>query len=325
MSQSSQINPQVSVIVPSYNTAGLIATALDSVLQQSFGDFEIIVVNDGSPDTPELEKVLEPYQSKIIYVRQSNKRAGGARNTALGRSRGEFMAFLDSDDSWLPDHLAAQMQMFKDDPSLDLVYSNCVLVGNGRASEEFMAQCPSDGMADFSALVVERCQIPISSVVARKKIFERAGLFDESLARCDDYDMWLRAAFLGAKIGYSRMVQARLSTGRPGSLGASSVKMNEAYLNILQKAEQILPLNTQQREMVQARANQIRGQYLLERGKLSLREGKFDDARNLLSEANAILRRNKIRLVLLGLSIAPSATSKFTSFLERSLREQRRD
>lgn len=322
MPQTSDANPQVTVIMPSYNTADLIATALDSVLQQTFRHFEVIVVNDGSPDTTQLEKVLEPYLDKITYIKQPNKRAGGARNTAIVRARGEFLAFLDSDDSWFPEHLASQMQMFKNDPSLDLVYSNCVLVADGKSFEEFMVRCPSRGPADFSALVVERCQIPISSVMARREIFEKAGLFDESLPRCDDYDMWLRASFYGATIGYSRKVQARLSTGRPGSLGVSSVKMNEAYLNILQKVEKTLPLGPEQCMLVRGRAREIRGLYLLEQGKLALRENRFEEAKKLLAEANAILRRTKINLVLLGLSLAPASTGKLTSFFERTVIER---
>src|SRR5215472_371797 len=108
-STNSQSTPRISVIMPSYNTAHLIGGSLDSVFQQTFTDFEVVLVNDGSPDTPQLEKVLSPYLSsypeKLIYIRQENKRCAGARNTAIGRARGEFLAFLDSDDSWTPDHL----------------------------------------------------------------------------------------------------------------------------------------------------------------------------------------------------------------------------
>src|SRR5215471_12596309 len=96
-------NPRVSIIIPAYNTASLIAPCLDSVFSQTFRDFEAIVVNDGSPDTPELEQALQPYRDKIIYIVQPNRRAAGARNTAIGTARGELLAFLDSDVSWLPD------------------------------------------------------------------------------------------------------------------------------------------------------------------------------------------------------------------------------
>src|SRR5713101_6185988 len=91
--------PILSIIIPAFNTADTISGCLDSVFAQSYGDFEAIVINDGSPDTPHLEEVLQPYLSRIIYVNQENKRAAGARNTAIRRARGEFLAFLDSDDT----------------------------------------------------------------------------------------------------------------------------------------------------------------------------------------------------------------------------------
>src|ERR1039458_9453464 len=130
--------PKISVIMPAYNTAKLIAASLDSVLQQSFQDFEIILVNDGSPDTAALEEVLAPYLEKIIYIKQENKRAAGARNTAMRQARGEFLAFLDSDDIWLPDHLGSQMKLFTEDPMLGLVYSNCLAFAYPTRTDTFM-------------------------------------------------------------------------------------------------------------------------------------------------------------------------------------------
>jgi len=309
--------PKVSVIMPAYKTAHLIAAALDSALRQSFRDMEIVVVNDGSPDTLELEKALIPYQDKIVYIKQENKRAAGARNTAIRRAAGEFLAFLDSDDTWLPDHLALQMQQFAQDPTLDLVYCNCLALGDPSRPHPWMDRCPSYGPATFAALAVERCQIPISTVVVRKSALVKAGLFDETLLRCDDYDMWLRAAFHGAKIGYSRTIQAHVNDGRPGSLGASNAKMIEAYWMILDKALRTLPLSPQDRDIVQKRAAEIRARYLIEEGKVHLREGRFDQARALLAEGNAHLRNRKVSLVLIGLAIAPRSTVRIVSFVTR--------
>src|ERR1700733_4802273 len=228
--------PKVSVIIPSYKTAHFISACLDSVFAQTYQDFEAIVVNDGSPDTAELEKVLAPYlerhSDRIVYLKQENKRAAGARNNAIRNARGEFVAFLDSDDTWMPDHLASQMKLFADDPSLDLVYCDGILMLDA-GERKFMDKNPSSGEATFEALIVERCQIPISTVVARKRTIVDAGLFDETLPRCDDYDMWVRSAFIGAKIGYTRKLGARFFVGRPGSLSQSKARMIEGYWNIL--------------------------------------------------------------------------------------------
>jgi glycosyltransferase involved in cell wall biosynthesis len=308
--------PKVSIIMPAYNTAHLIERALESVFHQTFREFELVVVNDGSPDTAELERVLGPYRQQIVYIKQENKRAAGARNTAIRQTKAEFLAFLDSDDTWTPDHLDSQMRLFEQDPALDLVYSNGILETPGGA-RNFMEFCPSSGPATFDALVVERCQIPVSTVVARKRALEKAGLFDEGLARCDDYDMWLRSAFWGAKIGYSRKVGARFSGIRPGALGASSVKMMEAYWKILEKAIQTLPLDGNQRKLVSQRALEVRAYYLWAEGKIHLQEGRLQEAMESFSESNVQLQKVKISLLLLGLKIAPGATRGLAAFVSR--------
>jgi hypothetical protein len=179
-----------------------------------------------------------------------------------------------------------------------------------------MQLCPSHGTADFEALVTERCQISVSTVVVRKTAIVRAGSFDESLPRCDDYDMWLRTAFHGAKISYTKKVQARLNGGRPGSLGASRVRMAEAYLNILEKTMKSLPLSHSQRTVVQNRATEVRAHYYLEEGKYRMQQREFDQAKSFLREANLYFRRSKVSLVLLGLSIAPKTTSRLASLME---------
>ena len=128
--------------------------ALDSVFQQIFQDFEVVLVNDGSPDTPELERVLAPFLEKhsdqMVDSRQ-NKRCAGARNTAIGRARGEFLAFLDSDDAWLPDHLSAQMQLLKQYPTRDLVYANGLRIGDPTRQIELMAFCTLSWSRGFSS------------------------------------------------------------------------------------------------------------------------------------------------------------------------------
>src|ERR1700730_1568273 len=98
--------PTVSVIIPAYNTALYIVETLDSVFAQTFRDFEVILINDGSPDTDKLEQVIEPYRERIVYLKQKNGGPSAARNAGIGWSRGEYIAFLDSDDSWLPQYLS---------------------------------------------------------------------------------------------------------------------------------------------------------------------------------------------------------------------------
>src|ERR1044071_9453875 len=102
-------SPLVSVIVPAYDVAEFIAEALDSVLAQTFDDYEIIVINDGSPDTKDLERALAPYLSRIVYIKQENRGVSAARNTGIKAARGSLIAFLDADDTWLPNYLEVQV------------------------------------------------------------------------------------------------------------------------------------------------------------------------------------------------------------------------
>lgn len=303
--------------MPTYNTAHLIAASLESVFAQTFQDIEIIVVNDGSPDTAELERALRPYRDRIIYIRQDNKRAAGARNAAIRQARGHLMAFLDSDDLWFPDHLASQVKLFEESPDLDLVYCDCFNWADPGSQETFMERCPSRGHAGFDSLVEERCQIPVSTVVARKSIIEKAGFFDENLVRCDDYDMWLRVAFHGGRIGYSRKVQARLNQGRANSLGVVSTRMLETDGIILEKLDRELPLTDQERRCIRKRVVEIRGQYLLEEAKLQLDQGNFQKAKDLLAEANVHSRRFLLRWIQFSLGLAPNLSGKLINFARR--------
>src|SRR5512132_4544704 len=95
---------KVSIIIPAYNVASFIGETLDSVWAQSFTDYEVIVINDGSPDTEEMERVLAPYLDRIVYLKQENQGAGAARNAGLRAARGNYIAFLDGDDVWYPTH-----------------------------------------------------------------------------------------------------------------------------------------------------------------------------------------------------------------------------
>src|SRR5262249_22113459 len=138
--------PAVSVIIPAYRASADIAVALDSVFAQTFPHHETIVVNDGSPDTPELEKALEPYRERIHYIVQPNLGAGAARNTGIRASKGRFLAFLDADDRWTPDFLERQLAYFDTHATSDLVYSDALLSGESiLAGRRFMDTAPSEG------------------------------------------------------------------------------------------------------------------------------------------------------------------------------------
>jgi GT2 family glycosyltransferase len=231
---------------------------------------------------------------------------------------------LDSDNIWFPDHLAAQMTLFEQNPELDLVYSDAFAWSDPRMPETFMDLCPSYGQATFTSLAVQQCQIPVSTVVARKKVIESAGLFDETLLQCDDFDMWLRVAFYGAEIGYTRKAQARLDRCRTGCLSASKVRMKETYCTILEKSDRALPLSQSQRACIRQRSAEIRVRYLLEEGKLELDAGHFREARELFAEANVQLRRSLLNIVQVALRVAPRLTRHAISLIQSTRKLMRR-
>lgn len=302
--------PKVSVIMPSYNTAGLIAEALDSVLAQEYRDFEVIVINDGSPDTADLERVLAPYRQRIVYLKQENRRASGARNNGIQHARGEYLAFLDSDDIWTPRYLQIQMQHLDADPSLDMIYCDCLIIGEGpQAGRTHMHFCPSHGPASFEGILTERCQAPISATIVRRSALIRAGLFDERLPMCDDYEMWLRLAYHGGRIAYHPGVLSRIRIGRPNSLSTSNLRMLAALETILSNVLADWKLSPEQRELVSGKLKETQALSALERGKQCLRSGDFEQARLQFERANDQLCRGKLQLTLLGLRVAPGLTA----------------
>jgi glycosyltransferase involved in cell wall biosynthesis len=280
------------------------------VFAQDYTDFEVIVINDGSPDTPELERVLEPYRDRIVYLKQENRRACGARNNGINHARGEYVAFLDSDDSWMPTYLRTQLGHLQKNPSLDMIYCDCLIYGGGpQTGKTFMQTCPSRGPVNFETLLLEQCQVPISGTIVRRRLLIDAGGFDERLAMCDDYEMWLRLAHRGSRIAYHPSVLARLRIGRPNSLSASDARMLAAFLTILSNVKTGWDLSKEQKILLTKKFDQARALLDLERGKEFLKQNDYNQARTLLEQANGQLRRGKLKLTLFGLRVAPGLTA----------------
>ncbi len=139
--------PQVSVIVPAYRVTAYIKEAVDSVLAQTFEDFEIIVVNDGCPDTEALERVLEPYRSRISYLKlEKNVGLASARNAGILASKSQYIALLDADDLLEPKYLEVQLRILEADPTIDILYCDGRIFGDSPAAgRTTMELNPSEG------------------------------------------------------------------------------------------------------------------------------------------------------------------------------------
>lgn len=295
--------PAVSVIVPAYNAARFIGDTLASVFAQTFGDFELIVVNDGSPDTRELESALAPYLGRVVYLKQENRGAGGARNHALREARAPLVAFLDADDQWLPTHLEEQLA-FLNENDHDLVYADAEIFGEPPfAGRTFTATAPSEGEVNFESLISGRCNVITSGVVARKQLVFEAGLFDERLRNAEDFDLWIRMVRAGARAAYQRKVLLRYRH-HAGSLSGDAANRIARELIVLEKIE-AYDLTSEEREEVLKAKEKIRANIALLSGKRLLARGRFAEAREAFERANAAHKSWKLRAVVLALRVAP--------------------
>jgi glycosyltransferase involved in cell wall biosynthesis len=295
--------PTVSVIIPAYNTAPYIAETLASVFAQTVSDYEVIVINDGSPDTPELERALAPFRSRIRYIVQENRGLSAARNAGIAVARGDLIALLDSDDIWEPEYLAHQLAVLRAG-ELAVVYPNATIFGESRrAGRLFMDLHPSSGEVTFESLVTQKCNVMVS-VLARRDVLVAAGLFDESLRSSEDFDMWLRVVQGGWRIGYHRrpLVGSRI---RRSSLSANSVSMCQHIVRVLDKTVRDMTLTPAQLALVADRRAYFAALLKFHEGKRAFFAGDHKHAVQALTDANAHLRRRKIAMALLLVRIMP--------------------
>ncbi|MDQ3686916.1 MAG: glycosyltransferase family 2 protein [Acidobacteriota bacterium] len=306
--------PAVSVIIPAYNAAAFIGETLASVFAQTFTDYEVVVVNDGSPDTPELEKVIAPWRDRINYIVQENRGLSGARNTGLRHARGEFVALLDSDDLWEPNYLRMQTGLLEADPTIDVLYCDATLFGDERAGKKFMDASPSAGEVTLKRLISQECNVMVS-VTARRSAIIEAGMFDESLRSSEDFDLWLRIAHRGGRIAYHREALVRYRC-RPGSLSADVVWMCQHILRVLGKVEK-MQLDEGERAALEKQQTYYQGLLRLNEGKRLFLAGDTEGAVERLKEANEHLRRHKLAAALFMLGWAPGVLRGLYAFRDR--------
>jgi glycosyltransferase involved in cell wall biosynthesis len=297
--------PLVSVIIPAYGASAYIAAALESVFQQTFSSYEVVVINDGSPDTPALEAALQPYLSRLRYFRQQNRGPSAARNLGIGEARGRYVAMLDSDDLWLPHHLARQVDYLTGDAELGLIYSNSMQFRDREVVGTAFETVPQTKPVTLESLLAEHCTVNTSSVVVSRDALLKAGLFDESLNRCEDFDLWLRLAGQGVQMTYDSDVQVfhRLGHG----LSSNRERMKRARAEVYRKAVATLSLNAMQQKIVAAKLKELEIEIEVEVAKEHLEAGRFREARFAVQRANSLVRapKLKLRLAEAGLRFCP--------------------
>jgi glycosyltransferase involved in cell wall biosynthesis len=300
--------PKVSVVIPAFNASRFIGETLETVFGQIFTDYEVIVVNDGSPDTEELERVLQPYRERLRYFKQENLGASAARNAGLQAARGEFAAFLDADDLWMPNYLNQQLRYLREH-GYDFVCANAMIFGDSTDAGQtymgaLMSGAPPAGEATFLELLgAQRCLITSGVLVRRALVFE-VGLFDEALRNAQDYDLWLRLARHKTRLAYHPEVLLSYRVRRDG-LSGDDINIHHRDLLVFDKIERSYEFAPEERVEAFAVIRSRRASLEFEIGKLHLLKGDYALARGSFTNASGFGGGWKPRAALLFSRAAP--------------------
>jgi len=299
--------PAVSVIIPAYRVTAYISETIDSVLAQNFADYEVIVVNDGCPDSDALEHVLRPYLGRIVYLRKENGGPSSARNAGMRMARAPLVTLLDGDDLLLPDYLRVQTTFLEAHAETDVVYCNGLVFGDSDyAGRKVMDFSPSRGPVTFESLVSCRCSV-MTTVLARKQALLGVGGFDEGLRRAEDFDLWVRLVHAGGRIAYHETPLFRYRR-RPSSLSTDEVAMRQSALEVLEKLGRTLTLSAAEQTALARAAESFRTDVVYFRMTQALHRHDAPTARSALRELQKV--RWKLKYALLGVALlcAPGLT-----------------
>lgn len=268
--------PSVSIIVPAYNQSRYLGDAIRSALAQTSADLEVIVVDDGSTD--ETAAVCRTFTDpRVRYVWQENRGLSAARNTGIREARGAFLSFLDSDDQFVPEKLELLLAAFERDAGIGLVAGQAVLIDSqGRLLGEVFER----GFPDDPTDLLLGNPLHVGSVLLRREWQERVGLFDEALRSYEDWDMWLRLALAGCRMGWVAK-PVSLYRFHLDQMTRIGTQMTVASFSVLDKTftDPSLP------ERWRARRNEAYGRGFLRAAAQAYTGRDFDRAREFMREA----------------------------------------
>ncbi|MDP3288209.1 MAG: glycosyltransferase family A protein [Methyloversatilis sp.] len=229
--------PHISVVIPAYNAAWCVARAIDSVLSQTWHDYEVIVINDGSTD--ETAAVLSGYRDRINVLTQKNAGLSAARNAGIAAARGEWIAFLDADDWWLPAKLDAQVELVRTCPNIGFCSTAALIVSPEGKTLERWDDAGANGEILRNIFVTNATVAGSgSAVMARRSLFDQIGGFDTALRSLEDIDMWMR---LAAVARYACVREPMTCIVRsPGSMSRNREVMRSSAVNVMTKNRDLL-------------------------------------------------------------------------------------
>jgi glycosyltransferase involved in cell wall biosynthesis len=228
--------PRFDVIIPAYNTAKYLPTAIESVAAQTFEDWRILLVDDGSTDNT--AEVIAPFLdrlgSRISYIKQANRGLPAARNTAIRASNSEFLALLDADDVWTPCRLSETLKVFEERPLAGLAYGQVTVIDQeGRNLRTFEGN-PRHAEGRIATHIYTReLTLSCPTMSFRRKCIDEVGYFDETMRAAEDRDLWLRIA-LRHEVAFVPKVLAYYRVS-PNSMSNDSQRMLQAQLHFIRK------------------------------------------------------------------------------------------
>jgi glycosyltransferase involved in cell wall biosynthesis len=302
--------PRISVVIPVYR-ARYLADCLDSVFRQTRLPDQVVVVDDGSPDSSTVKDALAPFIGHLTYLTQKNLGAGAARNRGIQASSSDLVAFLDSDDMWVPEFLAEQLRLLFESPDRALVYSNALIVGDGPLSGQlFTDKSPSRGQVTVESLLAQRCNVVTSSVLVKRDWLVRVGMFDETLRRGQDFDLWVRLAAAYAPMAYTTVPLVRRRVHNENLSGTRVTELERASI-VLERLRDKLVLDPRQTRVLDRRVAFLSGQLHVEHGKRTLASGDVSEAAAHFARAARAGAGWKSHAVAAALRVAPGLTRHF--------------
>lgn len=288
--------PLVSIIIPAYNVADYIQETLASVFEQSLKNIEIILVNDGSDDTEELENNIQASISRLTYITQNNSGAGAARNTGIRNATGQYIAFLDADDIWLPDYLEKQLK-YLEAGGYDVVSANALIIEHPIYTDiTYRTLSPCSGDISIANLLNFNCSPITSGTVVKRSALDRFGYFDPNISRGQDFDLWLRIRLGGGKlISHNEvLVYYRYrTTGLTGSMLMEAERTQE-ILRVVKEKYSFDKCD----ELVLAESMKKADLFLkLTEGKIALITNRYNEATVKFYEAQKLSPTFKMQLV----------------------------
>jgi glycosyltransferase involved in cell wall biosynthesis len=297
-------SPTFSVVIAAYQAAEFVGEAVQSALDQDPSPVEVIVGDDGSTD--DLDAALAPFGTRVRKVRIEHAGEAAAKNAGAAVAVGDFLAFLDADDRYLPGRLAAIASLARAQPDLDVITTDAYLVNDGRVVGRSYGPSFRFAWNDQRSAILRR-NFVLGNAAVRRSRFAKIGGFDPAVAYTTDWDLWVRLVFDGARIGF---VDEPLATYRlhPASMSARRAEMSRGRLETLARAAARDDLSEAERATVEEARSREEARLAREELKQALESGSSRDA-----------RQAAVRVVFAGSQSLPTRAKAFATMLAPAL------